>query len=338
MIKKDKVFIIAEAGVNHNGNIKLAYKLIDKASLAKVDAIKFQTFTANTLVTKNARMAKYQSKDKRFKSQFEMLKKLEFSKAMHKKCIIRCKKRNINFLSSPFSIEDVVFLEQFNLMYFKIPSGEITNLPYLRFIAGRKKKIILSTGMSTNKEINDAVNLLKKYGTNLKDIILLHCNSAYPTPYEDVNLNSIILLKKKFRVKIGISDHSQGIEVPISAVALGAVVVEKHFTLSRKLKGPDHSSSIEPEELNQMIKSIRNIEKALNTKKKITRSEKNNIKIVRKSIVARRDILKEEFFTEKNLTCKRPGTGIYPRLYDKVIGLKAKKNFKTDDIIKIKGL
>tara|TARA_B100000795_G_scaffold26245_1_gene17445 strand:- start:164 stop:1180 length:1017 start_codon:yes stop_codon:yes gene_type:complete len=338
MIKKDKVFIIAEAGVNHNGNIKLAYKLIDKASLAKVDAIKFQTFTANTLVTKNARMAKYQSKDKRFKSQFEMLKKLEFSKAMHKKCIIRCKKRNINFLSSPFSIEDVVFLEQFNLMYFKIPSGEITNLPYLRFIAGRKKKIILSTGMSTNKEINDAVNLLKKYGTNLKDIILLHCNSAYPTPYEDVNLNSIILLKKKFRVKIGISDHSQGIEVPISAVALGAVVVEKHFTLSRKLKGPDHSSSIEPEELNQMVKSIRNIEKALNTKKKITRSEKNNIKIVRKSIVARRDILKEEFFTEKNLTCKRPGTGISPMLYDKVIGLKAKKNFKTDDIIKIKGL
>ena len=332
------VFIIAEAGVNHNGNIKLAYKLIDKASLAKVDAIKFQTFTANTLVTKNARMAKYQSKDKRFKSQFEMLKKLEFSKAMHKKCIIRCKKRNINFLSSPFSIEDVVFLEQFNLMYFKIPSGEITNLPYLRFIAGRKKKIILSTGMSTNKEINDAVNLLKKYGTNLKDIILLHCNSAYPTPYEDVNLNSIILLKKKFRVKIGISDHSQGIEVPISAVALGAVVVEKHFTLSRKLKGPDHSSSIEPEELNQMVKSIRNIEKALNTKKKITRSEKNNIKIVRKSIVARRDILKEEFFTEKNLTCKRPGTGISPMLYDKVIGLKAKKNFKTDDIIKIKGL
>tara|TARA_B100000787_G_scaffold168321_1_gene156857 strand:+ start:2690 stop:3706 length:1017 start_codon:yes stop_codon:yes gene_type:complete len=338
MIKKDKVFIIAEAGVNHNGNIKLAYKLIDKASLAKVDAIKFQTFTANTLVTKNARMAKYQSKDKRFKSQFEMLKKLEFSKAMHKKCIIRCKKRNINFLSSPFSIEDVVFLEQFNLMYFKIPSGEITNLPYLRFIAGRKKKIILSTGMSTNKEINVAVNVLKKYGTNLKDIILLHCNSAYPTPYEDVNLNSIILLKKKFRVKIGISDHSQGIEVPISAVALGAVVVEKHFTLSRKLKGPDHSSSIEPEELNQMVKSIRNIEKALNTKKKITRSEKNNIKIVRKSIVARRDILKEEFFTEKNLTCKRPGTGISPMLYDKVIGLKAKKNFKTDDIIKIKGL
>ena len=335
---KPPILIIAEAGVNHNGNIKLAYKLIDKASLAKVDAIKFQTFTANTLVTKNARMAKYQSKDKRFKSQFEMLKKLEFSKAMHKKCIIRCKKRNINFLSSPFSIEDVVFLEQFNLMYFKIPSGEITNLPYLRFIAGRKKKIILSTGMSTNKEINDAVNLLKKYGTNLKDIILLHCNSAYPTPYEDVNLNSIILLKKKFRVKIGISDHSQGIEVPISAVALGAVVVEKHFTLSRKLKGPDHSSSIEPEELNQMVKSIRNIEKALNTKKKITRSEKNNIKIVRKSIVARRDILKEEFFTEKNLTCKRPGTGISPMLYDKVIGLKAKKNFKTDDIIKIKGL
>ena len=336
MIKKDKVFIIAEAGVNHNGNIKLAYKLIDKASLAKVDAIKFQTFTANTLVTKNARMAKYQSKDKRFKSQFEMLKKLEFSKAMHKKCIIRCKKRNINFLSSPFSIEDVVFLEQFNLMYFKIPSGEITNLPYLRFIAGRKKKIILSTGMSTNKEINVAVNVLKKYGTNLKDIILLHCNSAYPTPVNDINLLAIKYLKDKTKLNIGFSDHSLGAEAAIASVAFGVTVIEKHFTLSNSMSGPDHKISLNPKQLKSFINSIRKTEKALGKYNKfVTNSERPNRNIIRKSIYANSIIKKGDKFTSKNIKLKRPGVGMHPIKFEKIIGKKSKKNFKLDQLIEV---
>ena len=332
---KNKTLIIAEAGVNHNGNIKTAYRLIDEAAIAKADAIKFQTFTADTLVTKNAGLAKYQKKNTNFKSQYEMLKELEFPKKFHLRCIDRCKKKGIIFLSSPFSIEDIIFLKRFNMKYYKIPSGEITNLPYIKYISKLKKKVILSTGMSTGTEIKTAIKILKQGGTNLKNITLLHCNSAYPTPFEDVNLKSIISLRNIYKVRAGISDHSTGIEVPISAVALGAVIVEKHFTLSKKMKGPDHSSSIEPHELKKMITAIRNIEKSLNYKKKLTRSEKKNIKIVRKSIVAKRNIKKGEIFTTENITCKRPGTGISPMKFYNVIGLRSKKSFKYDDIIDI---
>ena len=334
-MKSKKVFIIAEAGVNHNGHLKTALKLIDEAAKAKVDAIKFQTFTANNLVTKRAIMAKYQKKFTNFKSQYEMLKKLEFTKKMHEKCFKRCKTLKIKFLSSPFSIEDIIYLKKFKMKYFKIPSGEITNLPYLKFISKQKKKLILSTGMSTLKEIKSAIRVLKKNNLSSKKITLLHCNSSYPTPYEDVNLKTIEYLKKKFNVEAGISDHSLGIEVPIAAVALGATVVEKHFTLNTKAKGPDHISSVGPKDLAQMVKSIRNIEKSLKIKKKVTPSEIKNLKIVRKSIVAKKNILRFETFSKDNLTCKRPGIGISPMNFERIIGLKAKKNFKKDDIIKI---
>lgn len=334
-MKIKKVFIIAEAGVNHNGNLKTALKLIDEAAKAKVDAIKFQTFTANNLVTKKAITANYQKKFTKFKSQYKMLKKLEFSEKMHEKCYARCKARKLKFLSSPFSIEDIVYLKKFRMEYYKIPSGEITNLPYLKFIAKQNKKIILSTGMSTLKEIKNAIKVLKKNNLSLKKITLLHCNSSYPTPYNDVNLKTIEYFKKKMKIEVGISDHSLGIEVPIAAVALGATIVEKHFTLNKNAKGPDHTSSIEPKDLAQMVKSIRNIEKSLKIKKKVTPSEFKNLKIVRKSIVAKKDIHKFEIFSKNNLTCKRPGIGISPMHFEKVIGLKAKKNFKKDDIIKI---
>lgn len=334
-MKKKKTFIIAEAGVNHNGNLKTAYKLIDVAAKAKVDAIKFQTFIADNLVTKKSAMANYQKKNTNFKSHFEMLKKLEFNNEMHEKCFARCKIKRIKFLSSPFTIEDVIYLKKFKMEYFKIPSGEITNLPYLKFISKQKKKIILSTGMSNLNEIKNALKVFKKNNLSLNKITLLHCNSSYPSPYEDINLKTIEYLKKKFKVEVGISDHSLGIEVPIAAVALGATVVEKHFTLNMKAKGPDHKASIEPKDLIQMVKSIRNIEKSLCIKRKITRSEIKNLKIVRKSIVAKKDIAKLEVFSEDNLTCKRPGTGISPMNIDKIIGLRAKKNFKKDDIITI---
>tara|TARA_B100000886_G_scaffold200922_1_gene138660 strand:+ start:1977 stop:2981 length:1005 start_codon:yes stop_codon:yes gene_type:complete len=334
-MKIKKVFIIAEVGVNHNGDLKTALKLTDEAAKAKVDAIKFQTFTANNLVTKKAITANYQKKFTRFKSQYKMLKKLEFSKKMHDKCYARCKARKLKFLSSPFSIEDIVYLKKFRMEYYKIPSGEITNLPYLKFIAKQNKKIILSTGMSTLKEIKNAIKVLKKNNLSLKKITLLHCNSSYPTPYNDVNLKTIEYFKKKMKIEVGISDHSLGIEVPIAAVALGATIVEKHFTLNKNAKGPDHTTSIEPKDLAQMVKSIRNIEKSLKIKKKVTSSEFKNLKIVRKSIVAKKDIYKFEIFSKDNLTCKRPGIGISPMYFEKVIGLKAKKNFKKDDIIKI---
>ena len=332
---KNKVFIIAEAGVNHNGKLNLAYKLIDKAVEAKADAIKFQTFTADNLVTKSAPLAKYQKKNLKINSQYDLLKKLEFTKFMHLKCINRCKLKNIKFISSPFDISDILFLKKLNLSVFKIPSGEITNLPYLKSLAKLKKKIILSTGMSKTNEISNGLNVLYKYGVKKKDITLLHCNSSYPTPYEDVNLKSMLFLKKKFNLKVGLSDHSLGIEVPIAAVALGAIVIEKHFTLNRDLIGPDHKSSIEPKELSEMVKSIRKIELALGEEqKKITKSEMKNIKIVRKSIVAKKFIAYGELFTLDNMAFKRPGFGVSPMHVNRFIGKKAKKNFKKDSFIK----
>ena len=336
-MKKEKIFIIAEAGVNHNGSIKIAKELIRKAANCGADAIKFQTFLAENLSTKNAIKAKYQILKKHKKeTQFDMLKNLELSKKMHEICIKECKKNNITFLSSAFDIESLDYLNKINQNIFKIPSGEITNLPYLRHLGKLKKKVIISSGMSNVKEIGNALNVLIKNGTKKKNIILLHCNSEYPSPFKDLNLNAMNFLKKKFNIRVGYSDHSIGIEVPIAVTALGAKVIEKHFTLNKKLEGPDHKISIEPNELLKMVKSIRNIEIAMGKSKKfITKSEKKNIKIVRKSIYASKSIKKGEVFSFKNLIMLRPNYGISPMKFDKIIGKKSKYNFKEGQLIRI---
>lgn len=329
------VFIIAEAGVNHNGSIDIAKRLIDAASKIGANAIKFQTFKAENLVIKNAKKAKYQKKITNAKeSQFRMLKKLELSIEMHEELIFHCKKKKIIFLSSPFDIESIDLLNSLGLKIFKIPSGEITNLPFLRHLGKLNKKIILSTGMSNMKEVKCAFDILIKSGTLKNNITILHANSEYPTPMEDVNLKSMSKIGRELGVKFGYSDHTLGIEVDIAAVALGAKCIEKHFTLDCDLEGPDHKASLEPEQFKQMVKSIRNIEIALGSeKKKLTKSEANNIKIVRKSIVAKTNIQKGEIFNENNLTVKRPGNGISPMYWDKVIGKAAKKKYQKDDLI-----
>ena len=336
-MKKEKTFIIAEAGVNHNGSIKIAKELIRKAANCGADAIKFQTFLAKNLSTKNAIKAKYQILKKHKKeTQFDMLKNLELSKKMHEICIEECKKNNITFLSSAFDIESLDYLNKINQHIFKIPSGEITNLPYLRYLGKLKKKVIISSGMANVKEIGNALNILIKNGTKKKNIILLHCNSEYPSPFKDLNLNAMNFLKKKFNISVGYSDHSIGIEVPIAVTALGAKVIEKHFTLNKKLEGPDHKISIEPNELLKMVKSIRNIEIAMGKSKKfITKSEKKNIKIVRKSIYASKSIKKGEVFSFNNLIMLRPNYGISPMKFDKIIGKKSKYNFKEGQLIRI---
>ena len=332
----NRVFIIAEAGVNHNGSVDLAKQLIDVASNSGADAVKFQTFKAENLVSKNTQKAEYQKQTTNAsESQFDMIKKLELDVDTHKELITYCQEKNIMFLSTPFDHDSIDLLESLDFKIYKIPSGEITNLPYLKYLAKLKKKLILSTGMSKTREISTALNILKKYGTKTNDISLLHCNSSYPAPYEDVNLKAMVFLKKKFNLKIGLSDHSLGIEVPIAAVALGAEIIEKHFTLSRNMIGPDHKSSIEPQELSKMVKSIRKIELALGSEcKKITKSEIKNINIVRKSIVAKKFIAKGELFTLDNLAFKRPGFGISPMYVDRLIGKTAKKNYKKDSMIK----
>lgn len=331
----NKVFVIAEAGVNHNGDINIAKKLVDVAVEAKVDAVKFQTFRAESLVCKNAQKAEYQMEttDKK-ETQFDMLKKLELTLDMHKELIEYCKQKNVAFLSTPFDLESIDLLEQLGMEVYKIPSGEITNLPYLRKIGKLGKKVILSTGMSTIQEVQDAVKVLKDSGS--EDISVLHCNTQYPTPMEDVNLNVMQTMREALKVPVGYSDHTQGIEVPIAATALGATVIEKHFTLDRNMEGPDHKASLEPEELKQMVQAIRNVEKALGKKEKIpTASEKDNIPIVRKSIVAKIPIKKGENFCESNITTKRPGTGLSPMLWDKVIGQKANRDFQADEMIEL---
>lgn len=331
----NKVFVIAEAGVNHNGDINIAKKLVDAAVEAKVDAVKFQTFRAESLVCKNAQKAEYQMEttDKK-ETQFDMLKKLELTLDMHKELIEYCKQKNVAFLSTPFDLESIDLLEQLGMEVYKIPSGEITNLPYLRKIGKLGKKVILSTGMSTIQEVQDAVKVLKDSGS--EDISVLHCNTQYPTPMEDVNLNVMQTMREALKVPVGYSDHTQGIEVPIAATALGATVIEKHFTLDRNMEGPDHKASLEPEELKQMVQAIRNVEKALGKKEKTpTASEKDNIPIVRKSIVAKIPIKKGENFCESNITTKRPGTGLSPMLWDKVIGQKANRDFQADEMIEL---
>lgn len=337
MTLRSKVIVIAEAGVNHNGSLKIAKKLVDKAVEAKADFIKFQTFRAESIATSKAKKANYQKKNSnKIETQYEMLKKLELSEDKFNIIASYCKKKKINFLSSPFDIESLNFLKKLKMKYIKIPSGEITNLPLLEEIGKTKKKVILSTGMCNITEIKKALLVLTKFGIQKNKIILLHCNSEYPTPFKDVNLKAIITLKRKFKLNIGYSDHTIGIEASLAAVALGANIVEKHFTLNKKSKGPDHSSSLEPDELTKMIKAIRNIEISLGHGKKIPSiSEKKNITIARKSIVAKKEILKGQLFTLKNLAVKRPYKGVSPMNWYKIIGKRAKKYYRPDDFIKI---
>lgn len=330
-----RVFVIAEAGVNHNGSIEIAKKLIDSASAAGADAVKFQTFRAESLVCKTAKKAEYQlGVTDRSETQYDMLKKLELTEQMHKKLMEYCAKKKIMFLSTPFDIGSVKLLSKLGMQIFKIPSGEITNLPYLREIAGHQKKVILSTGMSNMNEVKAAVDVLKENGA--ADIILLHCNTQYPTPVSDVNLLAMVKMHEELGLPVGYSDHTLGIEVPIAAAALGAAVIEKHFTLNKNMEGPDHKASLEPQELKRMVEGIRKTELALGVGiKQASDSEKENRDIVRKSIVAASGIKKGEKYTEENLTVKRPGIGISPMRWDEVIGKTAGRDYETDEMIQI---
>ena len=329
--------IIAEAGVNHNGSLELAKQLVREAANAGVDYIKFQTFHAEKCVSKFAEKAEYQKNNtgKPTESQLEMVKKLELSENDHLQLIELCNQLGIKFFSTAFDLESVDFLHNLSLGLWKIPSGEITNYPYLRKIASYNEPVIMSTGMCELTEINDAIDLLVKYGLDRDKIILLHCNTEYPTPFEDVNLKAMDALKAVFKLEIGYSDHTKGIEVPIAAVALGATVIEKHFTLDCNMEGPDHKASLEPDELKSMVNAIRNIERAISGdgKKHVSNSERKNISIARKSIVASRNIKKGELFTEENLTVKRPGDGISPMMWEQVIGMYATKDFTEDEKI-----
>ena len=334
-LKYNKVFIIAEAGVNHNGSIDLAKKLIDVASSAGVDAVKFQTFKTENLATKNAEKANYQKNTTDQKeNQFSMLKKLELSKEMHLELINYSKNKNIKFLSSPFDHDSIELLKDLGLEVFKIPSGEITNLLYLRHIGKLNKKIILSTGMSNMDEVKNALDILVNSGTKKNNITILHANTEYPTPMEDVNLRAMVTIGEELNVGFGYSDHTLGIEVDIAAVAMGASCIEKHFTLDCNMEGPDHKASLEPDQLREMVKAIRNIELALgNGIKKPSKSELPNIQIVRKSIIAKTKIKKGDVLKENNLAVKRPGGGISPMKWDDVVGTKATKDYKEDELI-----
>lgn len=331
----EKVFILVEAGVNHNGCLETAKKMIQVAKDSGADAIKFQTFKAEKLVSKFAEKAEYQKNNTQIiESQLEMIKRLELTFEDFKELKEYCEELGILFLSTPFDFESIEFLKELKMEIWKIPSGEITNLPYLRKVGKIAKKIIISTGMCELFEIEEALNILKDSGVS--DIAILHCNTEYPTPMKDVNLRAMQTLKKKFKQKIGYSDHTLGIEVPIAAVALGAEIIEKHFTLDKCMIGPDHKASLNPIELKNMIDSIRNIEVALGSADKfVTESELKNKNIARKSIVAKKNISQGEIFTEDNLTIKRPGNGISPMKWDEVIGKIAKKEFIEDELITI---
>ncbi len=331
MDRSKKVFIIAEAGVNHNGSLELAKRLVDKAAEAKVDCVKFQTFEkAENVVGKSAQKANYQKQNTgNNESQLEMIKKLRLSFEDFAELKKYCDQKGIMFLSTPFDMESIDFLANLGMPIFKIPSGEITNLPYLRKINSYKKDVILSTGMANLGEIQDALDILK----NCK-VKLLHCTTEYPCPYEGVNMNAMLTMKNKFNLPVGYSDHTQGIEIPVMAVSMGAEIIEKHFTLDRGMEGPDHKASLEPDELKAMVLAIRNVEKAFgNGIKEPQESEKKNIEIARKSIVAKCDIKKGEKFSEINLTCKRPGSGISPMKWDEIIGTAAQKDYKEDELI-----
>lgn len=330
-----KVFIIAEAGVNHNGSIELAKKLIDVASEAGADAVKFQTFKAENLVSKNAQKAEYQKEttDKN-ESQFDMIKKLELDVNTHQELIAYCKEKNIMFLSTPFDHDSIELLNDLGLEIFKIPSGEITNLPYLKHIGKLGKKVVLSTGMADIGEIEDALDVLMESDTKKDNIIVLHANTQYPTPMEDVNLKAMVTIGNTFDIAFGYSDHTLGIEVDIAAVAMGASCIEKHFTLDKTMEGPDHKASLEPDELRAMVSAIRNIELALGSSiKKPSKSETPNKSIARKSIVAKTAIKKGEILSKENLAIKRPGNGINPMRWDEIVGTVAQKDYSEDELI-----
>lgn len=334
-----RVIIIAEAGVNHNGSIEAAFNLIDVAEEAGVDYVKFQTFKTELCISKNAKKAEYQIQNTGDgeESQYDMVKKLELSAAQHAELINYCEEKNIKFFSTAFDLISLEYLAKVGLKMVKIPSGEITNLPYLRKAAKLFEQVILSTGMATMAEIGNAMDVFLNAGRTKENITILHCNTEYPTPMKDVNLKAMLSIGEEFGVKIGYSDHTLGIEVPIAAVALGASVIEKHFTLDKSLPGPDHAASLEPAELTAMCRAIRNIELAIsgNGIKEPSESEMKNIAIARKSIVAKTSIRQGSIFTEENITTKRPGNGISAMKWDEILGSIANRDFNEDDLIEI---
>ena len=332
-----RVKIIAEAGVNHNGSLKKAFDLVDAACKANVDYIKFQTFKTEEVISKNAPKADYQKKNNSDKqTQYEMVKNLELSKKSHLQIIKYCQKKKIKYFSTAFDNDSFIFLRNNGLDLCKIPSGEINNLPYIRFLGEQGLPILMSTGMSTIQEIEFALNTLVKAGTKKENITLLHCNTAYPTPFIDANITAIKTLKDIFNVNVGYSDHTLGLETAIAAVALGATFIEKHFTLKKNDQGPDHKASLNVNELTKLVKSIRNVELSLGDGIKTpTNSEKKNILIARRSIVAATRIKKGTIFSSKNIKTKRPGSGLSPTLWDNIIGTKSKFDFEKDDLIKL---
>ena len=330
----NRTLIIAEAGVNHNGDMALAFRLIEAAADAGADYVKFQTFSADRLVTRTASTAQYQKKQTGGETQYEMLKKLELDQAMHEQLIAHCRQCGVRFFSTGFDIDSVDMLVGLGQKLFKIPSGEITNLPFLRHIGSIGSPIILSTGMATLDEIADAIQALEAAGMSRPDITVLHCTTEYPAPMKEVNLSAMSTIREKFVVEAGYSDHTEGIEIAIAAAALGASVIEKHFTLDRKMPGPDHKASLEPAELKAMVVAIRNVEKALGDGvKRVTESELRNIAAARKSLVAAGKINPGDMFSEQNLAVKRPGTGLSPMLWDTIIGRKASKAYQMDELI-----
>jgi N,N'-diacetyllegionaminate synthase len=334
---KDNVYIIAEAGVNHNGSIDQAVKLINAAKTAKADAIKFQTFLTEACISKNAALASYQRKniENPCENQFDMVKKLELSFSQFEELSKICSEQQIDFISTPFDFKSIEFLSNLKMQFWKIPSGEITNLPYLEKVGSLGRQVILSTGMADLGEIEDALDILENAGTPRKNITVLHCNTEYPTPMQDVNLRAMLTIQQSFPgIQVGYSDHTLGTEVPIAAVTMGATVIEKHFTLDKSLPGPDHKASLEPAELCDMIQSIRNIEMALgNGIKKPSPSETANLAVARKSIVAARPITAAEVFTEENLTAKRPGSGVSPMRWYEMLGKKSNRAYAEDELI-----
>jgi N,N'-diacetyllegionaminate synthase len=329
--------VIAEAGVNHNGDMSMARELIDVAADAGADVVKFQTFSADRLVTMEAKKAAYQfANSDRNESQYDMLKRLELTSEMHDELISHCQRRQIEFFSTAFDLESLDYLMGLGLSRIKVPSGEITNLPYLLQVGRSGRDVILSTGMSTLGEIEAALDVLLGAGTPRERIVVLHCNTEYPVPIAEVNLRAMLSIGQAFGVRVGFSDHTEGIEIAIAAVALGATVIEKHFTLDRSLPGPDHRASIEPDELMRMVLSIRNVERAMGDGiKRPSFSELNNRPAARKSLVAAREIARGEIYSEDNLVAKRPGTGISPMRLGDVIGRRAPRSFAINELIEL---
>ncbi len=334
MENKRHTIIIAEAGVNHNGSLKTALQMVDAAALAGADFVKFQTFKTDSLVTASVKTAEYQKANCNADTQRDMLRKLELPYSDFRILADHCREKGIGFLSTPFDKESIDFLSTLGMKYMKVPSGEITNLPYLRNIASTQTPVIISTGMSTLADVENALQVFYDAGYSRSDITLLHCTTQYPTPFSDVNLRAMLTLREAFGIATGYSDHTRGIEIPIAATALGATVIEKHFTLDTSMPGPDHAASLNPDELEEMVRRISHVSMALGSAvKRVTPSERKNMEAARKSIVAATDIKEGEFFTEDNLTVKRPGTGISPMRWDEIIGKASTRFYKADDLI-----